>query len=131
MSLPATSLLAGLFSVAMVLLSVQISVRRFKTGIAAGDGGEDRTLRRRVRAHGNFIEYAPTALLATGLVEYAAGVSDRRKGATDDRRNGASFLRRKRANSVVKKRRILPVSWGPIWWLPGPVSASGRTARRG
>ena len=75
MSLHATSLLAGLFSVAMVLLSVQISVRRFKTGIAAGDGGEDRTLRRRVRAHGNFIEYAPTALLATGLVEYAAGTT--------------------------------------------------------
>lgn len=75
MSLHATSLLAGLFSVAMVFLSVQISVRRVKTGNAAFDGGEDRTLRRRVRAHGNFIEYAPTALLATGLVEFAAGTT--------------------------------------------------------
>ena len=28
------------------------------------------TLRRRIRAHGNFIEYAPTALIAVGLVEF-------------------------------------------------------------
>jgi hypothetical protein len=34
-----------------------------------GDAG-DETLRRRVRAHGNFIEYAPLALIALGLVEY-------------------------------------------------------------
>jgi uncharacterized membrane protein YecN with MAPEG domain len=33
-----------------------------------GDSG-DETLRRRIRAHGNFAEYAPLALILLGLVE--------------------------------------------------------------
>ena len=38
--------------------SVQTSLRRAKLNTAFGDAG-DETLRRRIRAHGNFIEYAP------------------------------------------------------------------------
>lgn len=74
MALPVTSLLAGVFALLMVTLSFQVSMRRVKMGgISAGDGG-DETLRRRIRAHGNFIEYAPMALIAVGLIEFGGGV---------------------------------------------------------
>ena len=70
MTLGITSLLVGLFALLMVPLSLQVSMRRVKLGgVSVGDAG-DETLRRRIRAHGNFIEYAPTALIAVGLVEY-------------------------------------------------------------
>jgi uncharacterized membrane protein YecN with MAPEG domain len=68
MSLHVTSLVAGLFALMMVPLSFQITIRRFKVRTVSGDAG-DETLRRRIRAHGNFIEYAPTALIVLGLVE--------------------------------------------------------------
>lgn len=69
MTLTVTSLLAGLFALLMVPLSLQVSMRRVKLGgVSVGDAN-DETLRRRIRAHGNFIEYAPTALIAVGLVE--------------------------------------------------------------
>lgn len=57
----------------MVPLSLQVSLRRVKIGgVSSGDGG-DETLRRRIRAHGNSIEYAPTALIVVGLVEHGDG----------------------------------------------------------
>lgn len=68
MILPVTSLLAGMFALLMVPLSLQVSMRRAKLGVSAGDAN-DETLRRRIRAHGNFIEYVPTAVIAVGLVE--------------------------------------------------------------
>jgi uncharacterized membrane protein YecN with MAPEG domain len=68
MSLHVTSLIAGIFALMMVPLSFQITTRRFKVRAVFGDTG-DETLRRRIRAHGNFIEYAPTALIVLGLVE--------------------------------------------------------------
>ncbi len=71
MTLPITSLLAGIFALLMVPLSLQVSMRRAKLGVAVGDAN-DETLRRRIRAHGNFIEYAPTALIAVGLIEFAS-----------------------------------------------------------
>ena len=71
MPLPITSLLTGIFAVLMVPLSFQVSARRVKLGgVSSGDAG-DETLRRRIRAHGNFIEYVPTALISVGLIEYA------------------------------------------------------------
>jgi len=75
MSLPITSLLAGIFSLMMIPLSLQVSMRRFKTGIADSSGADDLVLRRRIRAHGNFIEYAPTALIALGLIEYGGATT--------------------------------------------------------
>jgi uncharacterized protein len=68
MSLHVTLLIAGLFALMMVPLSLQISIRRLKVRTVFGDDG-DKTLRRRIRAHGNFIEYAPMALIVLGLVE--------------------------------------------------------------
>jgi uncharacterized membrane protein YecN with MAPEG domain len=70
MSLPITSVIAGIFALLMVPLSLQISMRRTKVKVAYGDA-DDRDLRRKIRAHGNFIEYAPTALIVLALVELA------------------------------------------------------------
>lgn len=71
-SMPVTALVAGIFALLIVPLSVQVSLRRAKANAVFGDAG-DETLRRRVRAHGNFIEYAPLAVIALGLVEYRGG----------------------------------------------------------
>lgn len=73
MTLQITTLLAGVFAFLMVLLSLQVSLRRVKLEGSTNGIGSDETLRRRVRAHGNFIEYAPTALIAVGLTEYGGG----------------------------------------------------------
>jgi uncharacterized membrane protein YecN with MAPEG domain len=68
-SLPVSTFLAAIFAGLLVLLSGQVSLRRARTNIAFGDGG-DETLRRRIRAHGNFIEYAPLAIIVVGLTEH-------------------------------------------------------------
>ena len=67
-SLPITSILAGVLALMMVLLSLPVSLRRMKTKTARGDGG-DRQLGNLIRAHGNFVEYAPLGLIAVALVE--------------------------------------------------------------
>jgi uncharacterized protein len=72
-SLPITSVIAGIFAMLMVPLSLQISMRRARVRVVYGDA-DDRDLRRKIRAHGNFIEYVPTALIVLALVELA-GVS--------------------------------------------------------
>lgn len=71
-SMPITALVAGIFALLVVPLSVQVSLRRLKANAVFGDAG-DKTLRQRIRAHGNFIEYAPLAVIALGLVEYRGG----------------------------------------------------------
>lgn len=73
MTLPITTFLAGLFALLMVPLSFQVSLRRVKLGGVSSGSASDETLRRRIRAHGNFIEYVPTALIAVGLVEFGGG----------------------------------------------------------
>lgn len=73
--LPITSLTVGIFALLMVLLSFQVSLRRVKVGATFGDQ-DDLVLRRRVRAHGNFIEYAPLAVLSIGLVEFGAAPAE-------------------------------------------------------
>jgi hypothetical protein len=55
----------------MVPLSFQVSLRRAGVRATFGDA-DDETLRRRIRAHGNFVEYVPTGLIALGLVEWNA-----------------------------------------------------------
>lgn len=70
MSLAITSLFAGLLTLMMVPLSLQVSLRRAGLNTTFGDAG-DEMLRRRIRAHGNFIEYVPTGLIALGLVEWS------------------------------------------------------------
>lgn len=67
-SLPITSILVGACAILMVLLSLRVSLHRRKLKAARGDAG-DRVLGDKIRAHGNFIEYAPLGLLAIALVE--------------------------------------------------------------
>ena len=69
---PVTALLTALAAVALVALSLPVSLRRRKMAISAGDGG-DETLRRLIRTQGNFIEYVPLTLIAIGLAE-AGGI---------------------------------------------------------
>lgn len=71
MTLQITSMLAGAFALLMVPLSLQVSLHRLRTRSNAGKAAPDEGLRRKVRAHGNFIEYAPMALILVGLVEFA------------------------------------------------------------
>ena len=68
-----TTLTASIFAVALIALSVPVSLRRAATGIEAGYG-DDEMLRRRIRAQGNFTEYAPVGLIVLMLVE-ARGTS--------------------------------------------------------
>jgi uncharacterized protein len=63
-----TLLFAGLCALIQVALTAMVIVRRAKTGVDLLDGG-DVTLLRRIRAHGNFSETAPMALLLLALLE--------------------------------------------------------------
>jgi uncharacterized membrane protein YecN with MAPEG domain len=63
-----TLLFASLHVLLMLVLLSRISVVRHGRGIGFGDGG-DPALARRIRAHGNFVEHAPLALLLLGALE--------------------------------------------------------------
>ena len=65
-----TGIYAGLCGVLLVLLYLRISQRRMAAKIGLGTGG-DAELERRVRAHGNFIESVPMALVLLFLFEHA------------------------------------------------------------
>ena len=67
-SLIVTPLFVGILALIQVLLTVVVIVRRAQTHIHWLDGG-DQPLMRRIRAHGNFTETAPMALLAMAVVE--------------------------------------------------------------
>ena len=71
MALPITSLLAALFAVGLVLLSFPVSLRRIKVQADLGHADDD-VLHRRIRAQGNFVEYAPIGLIVVALMELAA-----------------------------------------------------------
>lgn len=63
-----TAFYAGLLGVLLVVLSVRVATKRFRGRIALGSGG-DVDLERRIRVHGNLVEYTPYALIALGLLE--------------------------------------------------------------
>lgn len=76
-SLTITPLLAAVLAVQMFILSLMVSMRRVSLGRAEGDiakypyqDGRDETLRRRMRAFGNFVEYTPLCLLLLGMLEW-------------------------------------------------------------
>lgn len=68
--LPITSLVAAIAAIALVGLSLLVSLKRIKLQVQTGHGGDD-ALRRLVRAQGNFTEYAPMFILLLGLNEAA------------------------------------------------------------
>ncbi|TVZ41121.1 hypothetical protein P886_0460 [Alteromonadaceae bacterium 2753L.S.0a.02] len=74
--LPVTSFMAASLGILMFLLTWLVSMRRAVLGKQAGDigkfvfgDGDDETLRRRIRAFGNFVEYSPYALVMVALIE--------------------------------------------------------------
>lgn len=62
-------LFVGVFAVVQIPLTVAVGLRRVKTGIQLLDGG-DAILLRRQRAHGNFVETVPMALMAMAAAEW-------------------------------------------------------------
>ncbi|WP_376098985.1 MAPEG family protein [Roseomonas sp. CCTCC AB2023176] len=64
----ATLLWAGLLGLVYLGLAVRVIRARGQARTALGHGG-DRTLERAIRAHGNFAEYVPFALLLLLLAE--------------------------------------------------------------
>ncbi len=73
MPVAVTLLYASLLALLLLLLSWQVVVqrRRFKVGV--GTGGQE-PLELAVRAHANFTEYVPLALLMLLVLELGAGV---------------------------------------------------------
>ena len=63
-----TALYAALAAFFFVYLSFRVIGARRSAKVALGDGS-DATLQRRMRAHGNFAEYAPLALILMALAE--------------------------------------------------------------
>jgi hypothetical protein len=66
----ATMIYAGALGLVLVFLSGRVIGRRRDRQVGIGDGG-DAELARRVRAHANFTEYVPLALILMLLIEIA------------------------------------------------------------
>ena len=63
-----TLLFASLHILLMLVLAVPVVLHRNTHKIGIGDGG-DKRLARKIRVHGNFVEYVPIALLVLALLE--------------------------------------------------------------
>jgi uncharacterized membrane protein YecN with MAPEG domain len=63
-----TPVYAALMALLFVLLSLRVIAARRQSSVPLGDGG-DPILLRRLRAHGNFAEYAPLAIVLMVLAE--------------------------------------------------------------
>lgn len=66
--LPVTICMTAIFVLMLTVLSVTVSVRRAQLQVRIGDG-DDNSLRRRIRAHGNFVENAPLCILLVLAIE--------------------------------------------------------------
>ncbi len=66
--MPITAFYASLLVPLFVVLAVRVIQGRVSEKVGVGDGGKANLLRR-IRAHGNFAEYAPFALLMLALAE--------------------------------------------------------------
>jgi len=68
-ALPVTAALyAAVFGLLAAILTVRVILGRVRTGVQAGDGG-DAALGQAIRAHANFAEQVPLALLLIVLAE--------------------------------------------------------------
>lgn len=63
-----TPLYAGILALLYLFLAASVIRHRRRHGISVGDGG-DVTFMRRMRAHGNFAEYVPIALILMAFAE--------------------------------------------------------------
>ena len=65
-----TLIVTAVFVLMSIPMAISVGVRRAKTGILLLHG-DDEALLRLMRAHGNFIEYVPLAILALAAAEIA------------------------------------------------------------
>ena len=65
-----TALYAAILALILLVLSMRVIAVRRRLRVAVGDGGDD-GLARRIRAHGNFAEYVPLALILMLAGEFA------------------------------------------------------------
>ncbi len=65
----ASLITAGLLGLILLFLSGYIIAGRVKFKINSGDGG-DESMRQRIRAQANFVEYVPLAMILVMLVEW-------------------------------------------------------------
>lgn len=63
-----TAVVAAALAVVLIVLSARVILHRRSKLIGIGHGG-DKELARKVRAHANFIEYVPLALIMLGFAE--------------------------------------------------------------
>lgn len=68
MSLEITALYAALLGILYLLLSANVSRYRLSGRVSLGDGNNPK-LAQAIRAHANFAEYVPLALILLGLAE--------------------------------------------------------------
>ncbi|MCX7374247.1 MAG: MAPEG family protein [Alphaproteobacteria bacterium] len=64
-----TPFYAALLGLMLVALSIAVIRQRGRAKVALGDGG-DKHLQRAIRAHANFVEFAPLALLLIAMAEW-------------------------------------------------------------
>ena len=72
--LPVTLTTAGGLALINAWLAIRVGQVRRSAKISVGDAGHD-PLVRRMRAHANFVEFAPFVLALIGLVEFDAGTT--------------------------------------------------------
>jgi uncharacterized protein len=68
--MPVTALYASLLGLWLLVLSFRVIRTRGTERVSLGAGGST-LLERRIRAHANFAEYVPVALILIGLLEIA------------------------------------------------------------
>ena len=74
MILPVTLTIAAAAAVVNLWLAFRIVPTRVKEKVLVGDNDDPR-LRARMRAHANFVEYAPFVLILMALIELAGGAT--------------------------------------------------------
>lgn len=74
MLLPVTLVIAAACAVINIWLAARLTRGRLKGKVMVGDGG-DPAMEAAMRAHANFIEYAPIVLIMMALIELASGSS--------------------------------------------------------
>ncbi|MEG3176958.1 MAPEG family protein [Sphingomonas sp. RB3P16] len=67
--LPITLVTAGAAAIINLWLAMRTGAVRTKAKVSIGDGGNE-LLIRRMRAHANFVEYAPFIVMLIGLIEF-------------------------------------------------------------
>ena len=79
-TLVVTPVYAGILAFMYLYLAFAVIRRRYRDHISLGDGG-DASFLRTMRAHGNFAEYVPIALLLMAMAELGATFTEWRAAA--------------------------------------------------